>query len=175
MSKLRWLILLMVITILGITGFQLYWLRENYSREEKALAIKSEITFRETIQELQVKKLRLWEAGPDSLDTDKVKIFMSKDGGAVKVTRTIKDNAISRINVIREKLKDSVNRKKLPGRMVLSIDNATVNISPDSPLVNRRGLPARQTRIIFFNYYTGWIHCRTACDSRRSIPLTGRQ
>ena len=63
---LRWLAVLMGITILGITGFQLYWLMENYKRENKTLAINSENTFRKAIQQLQVSKLKLDEIPGDS-------------------------------------------------------------------------------------------------------------
>jgi two-component system phosphate regulon sensor histidine kinase PhoR len=59
MKKLHSLAILMGITILGITGFQLYWLKENYNREEKTVAIKSEVAFRKTMEQLQVTKLKL--------------------------------------------------------------------------------------------------------------------
>ena len=59
MNKLRWLAMLMGITILGITGFQFYWLQQNYAHEEKTLAIKTEMGFRTAIQKLQASKMTM--------------------------------------------------------------------------------------------------------------------
>ena len=49
--------LLMLVSILGIAAFQVYWLKQNYEREGKTLAIKTEMLFRETVMKLQVSKL----------------------------------------------------------------------------------------------------------------------
>lgn len=59
MQKLRWLAILMGITILGITGFQGYWLHDNYEREQQNLEIKTNVDFRQTILQLQASKLKL--------------------------------------------------------------------------------------------------------------------
>src|SRR5215831_15953347 len=59
MKKLRWLALLMGVTILGITGFQGYWLSDNYKREKQNLELKSNSDFHETILHLQASKLKL--------------------------------------------------------------------------------------------------------------------
>ncbi len=59
MSKLRWLAILMGITILGITGFQGYWLNDNYEREKQNLELKTNTSFHQTIQQLQASKLNL--------------------------------------------------------------------------------------------------------------------
>jgi len=59
MQKLRWLAILMGITILGITGFQGYWLHDNYERERQNLEIKTNIDFRQVIIQLQASKLKL--------------------------------------------------------------------------------------------------------------------
>lgn len=59
MQKLRWLAILMGITILGITGFQGYWLHDNYEREKQNLEIKTNVNFRQTIIQLQASKLKL--------------------------------------------------------------------------------------------------------------------
>ncbi|MEI9908761.1 MAG: hypothetical protein WDO71_03285 [Bacteroidota bacterium] len=45
MKKFRWLAILMGITILGITGFQLYWLRNNYDREKLSLDLLTNASF----------------------------------------------------------------------------------------------------------------------------------
>ncbi len=133
----------MGITILGITGFQLYWLRQNYTRETNTLAIKSGVTFQETIQKLQGDKFKLWESVTDSGATEKIRVFMTDGKGPVKVTRTIKENAISRINVIRDKMLDSLHNGKtrVAGGMIISMDNQTRKFKPDSAEFTRRVIP----------------------------------
>ncbi len=53
MHRFRWLSLLMVLAMLVVTGFQVYWLRDNYLREEKALTIRVQGLFNETVQHMQ--------------------------------------------------------------------------------------------------------------------------
>ena len=59
MKRLRWLAVLMGITLAIITGFQVYWLNDNYNRENHALQIKTGVAFQETIQQLQAIKLKI--------------------------------------------------------------------------------------------------------------------
>jgi two-component system phosphate regulon sensor histidine kinase PhoR len=59
MKKFRWIALLMGVTILGITGFQLYWLKNNYEREQLSLELLTNASFRQTILELQSTKMKL--------------------------------------------------------------------------------------------------------------------
>lgn len=53
MSKLRWLAILMGVVILAITGFQVYWLKDNYNRERKAVEVRANSLFRETVRDVQ--------------------------------------------------------------------------------------------------------------------------
>jgi two-component system phosphate regulon sensor histidine kinase PhoR len=53
MSKLRWLAILMGLVILVITGFQVYWLKDNYNRERKAIEVRTEALFHETVRQVQ--------------------------------------------------------------------------------------------------------------------------
>jgi len=131
MNRLRWLAVLMGITILGITGFQLYWLKENYAREKKALAIKSEITFQQTIQQLQVAKLKLENLPGEATGPGNVNIFMSEggDGQQVRIHTGAKDQIISTVKVITDKLKDSL--KKKTGVFITS-DKMTLRFKTDS-------------------------------------------
>jgi len=66
----KWLPVLMAVTILGITAFQIYWLKKTYQREERTLEIRSNVSFRETIFSLQVSKLKLDKL---QLDSNKIK------------------------------------------------------------------------------------------------------
>jgi two-component system, OmpR family, phosphate regulon sensor histidine kinase PhoR len=111
---LRSLAVLMGVAILGITGFQLYWLKQNYAREKKTLTIKTEMAFRETVMQLQVAKLNLEGTVWDTKDSGvhKTKIVMhDKKGGQVNIRFRPKEEIFSTINVIRAKLKDSLKVK----------------------------------------------------------------
>ncbi|HUM64237.1 MAG TPA: HAMP domain-containing sensor histidine kinase [Chitinophagaceae bacterium] len=58
MKKLRGQGILMVAVLLAIAGFQVYWIRDNYYREKKALEVKAQAIFYETVREVQDAKLR---------------------------------------------------------------------------------------------------------------------
>ncbi len=137
MNRLRWLALLMVVAILGITGFQLYWLRQNYEREKNTLSLKTEMAFQETIMQLQVSKLKLDGAVWNSTDSGsgKMKILMHNDNRKnMPVHFKQKEEIVSTINIIRNKLKDSlkVNPAGTKGMVTISMNQASVNMTGDS-------------------------------------------
>ena len=159
MNRLRWLALLMGVAILGITGFQAYWLKQNYAREKHSLSIKTEMTFRETILQLQVAKLKLdgveWN-GKDS-SKGKMKIVMhEKNGEQVSVRLQPKQEIVSTINVIRGKLKDSLkaNPGGKPGMVTISMNNTSVNMGGDTKNFDRhiQGPPGKGDRIFSLLY-----------------------
>ncbi|NOT50927.1 MAG: HAMP domain-containing histidine kinase [Chitinophagaceae bacterium] len=121
MNRLRWLALLMGITILGITGFQLYWLKQSYEREKRTLDIKTAMLFRESIMHLQMAKLKLdgFEWG-DSARKGKVKMVMEKGTDRVSVRFAPKQEIVSTINVIRDKLTDSLRQTVTSSGMVIA-------------------------------------------------------
>ncbi len=134
MKKFHWLAGLMGVAILGITGFQVYWLRQNYAREEKTLTIKAEIAFRDAIQQLQVAKLKLDGAWLDTSGGKKVKIYMN-DSRSEKVSMRFrpKEEIISTINVIRDKMYDSLKTTTdIKAGMVISLDKKTIGVGKDS-------------------------------------------
>lgn len=142
MSRLRWLGVLMVVAILGITGFQLYWLRQNYTREKRTMSIKAEVAFRETIMQLQVAKLKLdgveWNGKDSAKGTMKV-LMHDNAGEQVNVRFQPREEIVSTINVIRTKLKDSlkVRTDAKPG-MIISMNNTSVTSTGDSINFDRR-------------------------------------
>src|SRR4028119_969333 len=80
MKRLRWLTILMGITLIIIIGFQAYWLTDNYSREKRTLQIKAGVAFQETVQQLQAKKLKLPDIFLRSIDDgEKQRIFVDED------------------------------------------------------------------------------------------------
>ena len=68
----------MFITILVVTGFQVYWLKNNYDREKRSLQIKANVKFQETVRHLQALKLKLKEDFPDSSHGRK-RVFIEDD------------------------------------------------------------------------------------------------
>ena len=122
---------LMLLSILGITVFMFYWLRESYQREEKALGIKTNAAFAQSIKQLQVSRLKLGNISSDSLPNLHFKRIL-KDGDeedSLKLSMPTKTGVVSTINVIRGKLKDPL--KKDSGHLFISINETT--ISKDSP------------------------------------------
>jgi two-component system, OmpR family, phosphate regulon sensor histidine kinase PhoR len=142
---------LMVISILGITAFLLYWLKQSYDREKKSLTIKSEVTFRETIFHLQASKLKLDGFISDTSDNGRVKVF-TKDGEQVKVRFNPKEEVISTINIIRDKLKDSL-RAEVKTGMIISMDKNQAGMPGDSIKFERR--ISRQGHDHIFNVLYG--------------------
>src|SRR5690242_5242934 len=114
MKKLRGQGILMIVTILGIAGFLSYWLKQSYDREKRVLSVNTGKYFRETMQNLQVANLEL--EGLPSFPVDsmhgKVKVFMTEDGGQkVNVQFVPKGEVVSRINVMRDKMRDSIHHR----------------------------------------------------------------
>lgn len=134
-AGLRWLRLLMVITILGVAGFQAYWLKQNYEREKRSLAIKADVAFHETVQRLQVSKLKLDGFPGDSSIHGDVKILMSESGDEKNMNIHVmpKQKIISTINVISSKLKDSLKRDTtVKGGMIISMDKSSMTFHNDT-------------------------------------------
>jgi two-component system phosphate regulon sensor histidine kinase PhoR len=59
MKNIKWMPLLMVVTIIAITGFQVYWINKSFEREERTLEMRTNMMFRETMRNLQAAKLKL--------------------------------------------------------------------------------------------------------------------
>lgn len=132
MKKIKWLGVLMTVAILGTTGFQLYWLKQNYAREKKALELKTNSAFHETVMRLQTSKFRLdgaeWQ---ETGGKPKVKIIMSGDDDSLRLRVAPKQEVISRINVIRDKMQEQLMdslRKAGKKGMVISMSNTTLDI-----------------------------------------------
>jgi len=140
MKRSQWLAILMGVAILGITGFQLYWLKQNYAREENALAIKTDLAFRETIMKLQASRFNLVDLKwTDNKEKPSVRVFVSDTTNALEIKKVPRTEIISTVNVIRDKMRDSLKRISKKG-MVISMDKTTVNIHGDSSL-EAHGLP----------------------------------
>lgn len=133
MNKLRWLGILMIITLVGITGFQAYWVKQNYDREKRTLDVKADITFKETVRHLQASKLNIGRIFPDSPHKKNVRVFVDKSGeGEVILREGPGEEMISTINILREKLKDSLNKQAFGTGMMISMDKSSMKFRRDS-------------------------------------------
>src|SRR5438270_9782999 len=59
LKNIRWMPVLMLITILAIAAFQFYWLQKAYDREKRTLEMRTNVLFRETVRSVQAAKLKL--------------------------------------------------------------------------------------------------------------------
>jgi two-component system phosphate regulon sensor histidine kinase PhoR len=105
----------MIIAILAITGFQVYWLTNNYDREKQSLDIKTNASFRETVIHLQASKLKLDRISLriDSLSGDGVMPVPTMRGNRqFKQMSNRKEGVITMINLLQERIKDSIATNK---------------------------------------------------------------
>src|SRR5215203_1604629 len=110
LKNFRWLPVIMAITIIGITAFQVYWLNNSYEREKRTLEIRSNMMFRETVYKLQASKLKL-----DSLifDTANDKRFANEELTDKRTIRFLpRQKMIGLMNVLKEKAKDSTDERE---------------------------------------------------------------
>ena len=103
LKSIRWLPVVMAITIIGITMFQAFWLHNSYEREKRTLEIRSSMMFRETVYKLQASKLKL-----DSLafDSTSDKQFASESVFDKAIRFLPRQKMIGLMNVLKEKAKD---------------------------------------------------------------------
>ena len=106
LKNIRWLPVIMTITIIGITVFQVYWLKNTYEREKRTLEIRSNMNFRETVYKLQASKLKVDSLFFDSATHEKV---FAKDSviadNELQVSSIPRQKVIGLMNVLKEKAK----------------------------------------------------------------------
>jgi two-component system phosphate regulon sensor histidine kinase PhoR len=100
----------MFITILVVTGFQVYWLKNNYDREKRSLQIKTNVAFQETVRHLQALKLKLKDGFADSSHGRK-RVFIRDDleRSGAKTKLLPRHEVITLMNAMRDKVKDTFN------------------------------------------------------------------
>ncbi|MGE5105907.1 MAG: sensor histidine kinase [Sphingobacteriales bacterium] len=117
--------LLMIATIIIIVGFQVYWIKNNYEREDRLLKSKAGIIFRTTIFELQAKKLNLGLPGKNGNAEVEV-VFKNNEGNPLYVNNTPKEQIIGITNVLREHIKDSTKKNpEAKTKMIVSVNQST--------------------------------------------------
>ncbi len=114
---------LMVITILVITGFQVYWLKNNYDREKRTMQIKANVAFQETVRHLQAAKLKLKDPSfVDSFHKGKTRVFIDGDihesDMGIKVMP--KQEIVTMVNAMRDKISDSLKHTGVNSSVIIS-------------------------------------------------------
>lgn len=108
----KWLPVLMTITIIAITGFQVYWIRKSYEREQRTLEMRTNMLFRETVFSLQASKLKVEGLGNDSVRP--TKIFLStSDHPRINVNARSDKKVAGLINAVKKNIKDSFKEKTI--------------------------------------------------------------
>ena len=129
MKKLRGLLLLMVVTLLVITGFQLYWLSNNYDRENRTLEIKTNIAFQESVRNLQASKLKLKEPlNSDTTHKRRMQFFIDEDlpDQRMRLGPAPEEEIVTMVNTMRDKLIDSAKKlQKNKSTFFISVNGDT--------------------------------------------------
>ena len=126
--------ILMFITILVVTGFQVYWIKNNYDREKRTLQIKTNVTFQETVRNLQAIKLKLRGIFPDSLHKMKrvlIEDDLNPSGGKTKLLP--KRQIITLMNAMRDRVKDTFTYS-VDSTVVLSVEKDARNHIDSTPI-----------------------------------------
>lgn len=155
-SRLRrfsWLAGLMALAIVVITGFQAYWLKENYKKEKKALTDKTNQLFQQTVLQLQAANLhfdiRSWKGKNDKNELKEIEIVDNKTDR--KSNDKAKDELVTTMHIVRKELKDSL-KKLNPQKIIVSVDKSSYNISNDSALQKRQwkniGLDKNNNKVV---------------------------
>ncbi len=102
---MKWMPILMGLTILGIAAFQTYWLNKAYEREKRTMEIRSNMAFRESVYSLQASKLNLDKlmGEPERSESGKsTSSYRMRVSAAQKVTRMF--------NELHQKVSDSAHQ-----------------------------------------------------------------
>ncbi len=103
-KNIKWLPVVMLITIIGITVFQAYWLQNTYEREKRTLEIRSNMNFRETVYKLQASKLNIDSLMVGTMDSNKKVMRLLPGETETKKLRPLpRQKMINLMSVLREK------------------------------------------------------------------------
>ncbi len=147
MNRLRGLAILMGVVILVVTGFQVYWLRDNYKREATTVEARANGLFRETVRNMQDSLLqkRLSEV----IVTGRGSFNFKRDKAAVSSRKSIlqRNGAARFINVLSQTLKlDTANKKAPTGGLLIRIRDNGKGDSLNSHNINLDSLNPESIR-----------------------------
>ncbi|HLO79414.1 MAG TPA: HAMP domain-containing sensor histidine kinase [Chitinophagaceae bacterium] len=122
----RFLLILMTLAILVVTGFQLFWLKKSYDEEKNLLQAKAGLNFRQTIYNLQAQQFRKRFRMADS----NVEMKMVKSSGKAQVMYfDNSEQVVGMVNQVRDQVRDS-SRTFKPQRVQGHVE--TIMIRSDS-------------------------------------------
>jgi two-component system phosphate regulon sensor histidine kinase PhoR len=125
-KNIKWLPILMVLSIMAIAGFQLYWLKKAYQREERNLDMRTNFMFRETIFDLQGTKLKLDKLMGDSSTSTKVFIQKEFPQNGLKERKKPDQKIVNMVDILTKKVKDA------DGRAIIIRGSDTMHFSNKS-------------------------------------------
>ncbi len=159
----------MTVAIAAITGFQVFWLKENYVKEKRDLEFRSNVVFKETVRKLQAKRLNLDKVLKDT--SGKVRIeFMSAEPPAfnhhpeelanvlndvtIRVNDSLRDGKITtvggpKIFIGTDGLPGDTTKKEGRGNMVISMTESYSRDSSKNFKIERRGPPGEFFRFLY--------------------------
>lgn len=129
MKNIKWMPLLMALTILAIAGFQVYWINKTYEREERTLDMRTNMQFRETIRGLQTAKLKLDKLSSDSGGGAQF-VIQRELSGRHNGKLLPKEKMVSMMDVIMQRTADSTRPRVFIRRPGDSLKLTNNNISP---------------------------------------------
>jgi len=135
----------MFVAIAAITGFQVFWVRENYFKEKQNLEFRSNVVFKETVRKLQSKKLNLDKVFNDS--SGNVRIEVMDDQVPVGIPAHPGEELANVLNDVTVRANDSLQKVRTELERRPGIVIKRESLSKDS-LVH---LPARGNMIISMN------------------------
>lgn len=97
----------MAVTIVAITGFQVYWINKTYEREERNLDMRTNMLFRETMRGLQVSKLKLDKLASDSVPPGMALIRGEVAGRKIATRLLSKEKMTNILEVVMQRSADS--------------------------------------------------------------------
>lgn len=111
LKNIKWLPVLMLVTIIGITAFQIYWLMNTYEREKRTLEIRSNMNFRETVYKLQASKLNIDSLMVNGMDSTRREMKLLPGESETNKFRPLpRQKMLALMTVLREKVRDSNGR-----------------------------------------------------------------
>src|SRR5436190_23353934 len=126
--------MLMLVTILIVTGFQVYWLENNYEREKRDLQIKANMAFQDAIRHLQTEKLKLRDPFLDTSQHRKMRVIVNRDVSEpdMAMHKMPIPEIITMVNAVRDKLRDSLKDRRTNSAIIVSIGEDSNHFGSDS-------------------------------------------
>ncbi len=129
--------LLMLVSIVVITGFQVYWLKNSYDRERHALEIKANSAFQETVRKMQMVRLKLKGTAFDDTSHGKIAVFVDKYIHDTEVKKNLqKQEVVSMVSALKNGLigkeKDTQHKSDIifrPNGQKREMDTVTLDIN----------------------------------------------